>query len=103
LEETGVQAVFTYPAKCNDIKRSIENNTNIKLPIILMKNDSTQISLIPGTLLYDEILADGVNDDFLYQEPPAANLNSEDTVFLFYTDGITGPPKAVELTHRCVS
>jgi len=103
LEETGVQAVFTYLAKYDDIKICIKDNANIKLPIILMRDGTNPEISITESLAYDEILTDGTNDGTNDEEPLAGKLNYEDTVFLFYTDGITGPPKAVELTHKCVN
>lgn len=95
LKTADVQAIFTFPAKYADIQASIENNSKIKLPIVLVNDaDATPIS---GIIKFDDLIRDDIEDFSMNQE---TGVDYEDTVLMPFSSGTTGLPKGVELTHR---
>ncbi|KAG5328570.1 4CL3 ligase, partial [Acromyrmex charruanus] len=96
LEKMDAQAIFTFPAKHIDIKASIEKNSKIKLPIVIV-NDGTNASSISGTIQLNSLLRDDIEDFSISQK---TGINCEDTILLPYSSGTTGLPKGVELSHR---
>lgn len=96
LENVEAEAIFTFPTKYTDVKASIEKNTKIKLPIVIV-NDGTGAGSISGTIQLDNLMRDDIEDFSVSQK---TGINFEDTVFLPYSSGTTGMPKGVETTHR---
>lgn len=99
LENTEAQAIFTFPAKYADIKTSIEKNSKIKLPIVIV-NDGTGAGSISGTIQLDDLMRNDIEDFSVSQK---TGISCEDTVFLSYSSGTTGMPKGIETSHRCAN
>jgi 4-coumarate--CoA ligase len=96
LENTETQAIFTFPTKYADVKASIENNSKIRLPIVIV-NDGTGVGSISGTIRFDDLIRDDIEDFSVSQK---TGVSCEETVLLPYSSGTTGLPKGVELSHR---
>ncbi|XP_071582708.1 uncharacterized protein [Temnothorax nylanderi] len=96
LENVDAQAIFTFPAKYVDIKASIEKNSKIRLPIVIV-NDGTDASSISGTIKLDDLMRDDIEDFSVSQK---TGISCEDIVFLPYSSGTTGMPKGIETSHR---
>ncbi|KYM95989.1 PREDICTED: 4-coumarate--CoA ligase [Cyphomyrmex costatus] len=96
LENADVQAIFTIPTKYADIKTSIEKNSKIKLPIVIV-NDGTNAGSISGTIQLDDLMRDDIEDFSISQK---TGISYEDTVLLPYSSGTTGLPKGVETSHK---
>ncbi|TGZ54283.1 Uncharacterized protein DBV15_06242 [Temnothorax longispinosus] len=61
LENVEAQAIFTFPAKYVAIKASIEKNSKIRLPIVIV-NDGTDASSISGTIKLDDLMREDIED-----------------------------------------
>ncbi|XP_071626947.1 uncharacterized protein [Temnothorax longispinosus] len=96
LENVEAQAIFTFPAKYVAIKASIEKNSKIRLPIVIV-NDGTDASSISGTIKLDDLMREDIEDFSVSQK---TGISCEDTVFLPYSSGTTGMPKGIETSHR---
>lgn len=96
VENADVQAMFTFPAKYADIKSSIENNSKIKLPIVIV-NDGSGTASIAGTIKFDDLVRDDIEEFSVSQK---TDVNYEDTVIMPYSSGTTGLPKSIETSHR---
>lgn len=97
MENTDAQAIFTFPAKYADINTSIENNSKIKLPIVIV-NDGSGTASIANTIKFDDLIRDDIEEFSVSQK---INVNYEDTVLMPYSSGTTGLPKSIETSHRC--
>lgn len=93
------KAVFTFPAKCKDVQTSIEKNSKIILPIIIV-NDGTGAASIPRTIKLDDLVHDNIEEFSVSQK---TGVSYKDTVILLSSSGTTGPPKIIEVTHRYVN
>lgn len=96
VENTDAQAIFTFPAKYADINTSIENNSKIKLPIVIV-NDGSGTASIAKTIKFDDLIRDDIEEFSVSQK---INVNYEDTVLMPYSSGTTGLPKSIETSHR---
>ncbi|EFN62390.1 4-coumarate--CoA ligase 1 [Camponotus floridanus] len=96
VENADVQAIFTFPAKYADIKSSIDNNSKIKLPIVIV-NDGSGTASIAGTIKFDDLVRDDIEEFSVSQK---TDVNYEDTVIMPYSSGTTGLPKSIETSHR---
>ncbi|XP_067211009.1 uncharacterized protein [Linepithema humile] len=95
LDTADAQAVFTFPAKCTVVEKSIAKNSKIKLPIVIV-NDGTAAS-ISGTIKLDDLMHDNIEEFSISQK---TGVSYNDTVILPCSSGTTGLPKVVEITHR---
>ena len=62
-------------------------------PLIVTRHDG---ALPAGTYRWDDV----VDPSGAPEELPAADIDPEDDVCIFYTSGTTGPPKGAQTTHR---
>lgn len=99
LENADVQAVFTFPAKFTDVQKSIEKNSKIKLPIVIVDN-GTDAAPIPETIKLDDLMHDNIEE---FSKSQKTDVSYDDTVILPSSSGTTGPPKIVEIAHRCAN
>lgn len=97
MENADAQAIFTFPAKYADVNTSIENNSKIKLPIVIV-NDGSGTASIAKTIKFDDLIRDDIEE---FSVEHKINVNYEDTVLMPYSSGTTGPPKNIETSHRC--
>ncbi|XP_029176425.1 4-coumarate--CoA ligase 1-like isoform X2 [Nylanderia fulva] len=99
VENADVQAIFTIPAKYADVDASIENNSKIKLPVVIV-NDGTDPTSIAGTIKFADLVRDDIEEFSVSQK---TDVNYDDTVLMFYSSGTTGLPKSIESTHRNIA
>lgn len=99
VENADVQAIFTFPAKYADINASIDNNSKIKLPIVIV-NDGSGTASIAGIIKFDDLVRDDIEEFSVSQK---TDVNYEDTVIMPYSSGTTGLPKSIETSHRCAN
>lgn len=98
IENADAQAIFTFPAKYADVNTSIENNSKIKLPIVIVNDGSGGTASIAKTIKFDDLIRDDIEE---FSVGHKINVNYEDTVLLPYSSGTTGAPKNIETSHRC--
>ncbi|XP_050451590.1 uncharacterized protein LOC126851547 isoform X1 [Cataglyphis hispanica] len=96
IENADAQAIFTFPAKYADVNTSIENNSKIKLPIVIV-NDGSDTASIAKTIKFDDLIRDDIEE---FSVGHKINVNYEDTVLMPYSSGTTGMPKNIETSHR---
>lgn len=96
VENADAQAIFTFSAKYADVNASIENNSKIKLPIVIVNDGSGTVS-ITGTIKFDDLMRDDIEEFSVGQK---TDVNYEDTVLMPYSSGTTGLPKSIETSHR---
>lgn len=97
FENLDIKAVFTFAAKYSTVQAVIEENLiRLQLPIIIV-DDDTGTSVIPGTTKFDDLVREDIKEfSFNY----GTGVEYDDTAFLVYSSGTTGLPKKVEITHR---
>ncbi|KAI4477337.1 hypothetical protein M0802_014744 [Mischocyttarus mexicanus] len=88
-------AVFTNPLIYPTVKKSVEDNPQIKLPIIVVNDGSGPIP--SGTINFNDLVKEDIEEFSKYQK---TNVDPEDDILLLYSSGTTGLPKGVQLTHR---
>ncbi|XP_046823633.1 4-coumarate-CoA ligase 1-like isoform X1 [Vespa crabro] len=98
LENSETSAIFTNPLLYSVVKKSIENNPRIKLPIIIVDDGSGSIP--SGTINLNDFMRDDIEE---FSKNQRTNVDPEDDVFLPYSSGTTGIPKGVQLSHRNIT
>lgn len=96
IEDSRSTAVFTVPSTYSRVKSSIENNPNIKVPIIVI-DDGTPRDF-DGYVKFEELLTEDATASKRRSRP--TGRNTSDTAFIPYSSGTTGLSKGVELSHQ---
>lgn len=89
--------VFTTPRLYPLVKQSIQNNQQIKLPIIVINDGSGEMP--QGVINFNDLVRDDIEE---FSKFETSRVRDEDDIFLPYSSGTTGFPKGVQLSHRSI-
>lgn len=102
LNDSGAETIFLYSGSAQSLA-PIRGQTSISNVITVNPGDGPGLPIpgpeIPADLGEHAHLAD-LLDEFDGQRPETVPLSGDDTVFLQYTGGTTGPSKGATLIHR---
>lgn len=102
LNDSGAETIIIYSASTPALA-PIRGNTSVSQVITVDPGDGAGLAIpgadIPAELGDHRRLADLIGQ-YAGTQPEPVTLSGEDTLFLQYTGGTTGPSKGATLTHR---
>jgi long-chain acyl-CoA synthetase len=108
LSDSGARVLLSQDDLYRDVAREVLDRTDVESVITTSPLDFQTRNDERLFAKTERIRSDGT-DDLLElieahrgQQPPAVSLGLDDTAFLTYTSGTTGPPKGARNTHRNV-
>lgn len=99
LENSEAVAVITLTSKYPIVAESINGNSSIRLPVIVIEDGITSTPIPEGCINFKDFIGKGI-EEFEKTGQRTEQNTETDTVILPYSSGTTGLPKGVELTHR---